>query len=509
MIRHGKQLWPFASRGRAGCSFDSSNVSRVLTHRSRRRQLPGGSKSFRFLSSVNASAAIASRKGESAMDLTHRLLDLQSTPLGSYTSATTIETLDAFRYFASKTPVRLRSATLAHRLLGRYAVEISANNIWAKDESHQLAGMYDDLRKVWLDIDGRIGVEHAEASLRGAVEEYFNGRSEMEPSVASFVSVIQMWLKVDDDAHIGGKREAVAERAAGVLLYLTECLEISKDDIYRQKIENLFHIIRKKLPLAHSTSKYSGLLDQRMEQLRGEGWEMIKDTDSNSTYNTDPANIEMKDAPARERIVDLPRTTASYFKVSKNLDVLYDDGGELSSEARMNRSREVFACLREHYNMSPQAEPNLAYFGVLIDILKKKKKESIAAPLALDVFDEISRHPKLKPNAFVYRHMLHVCAMNRIEDEADRNRAVELGVHVLQLLETSNALVPADKRAYKNLLQIFTKQMPGKDNSKRRYELIALAFKNEGREGLLSRKRVKAYLRAVPNESILGLGHVK
>ena len=170
MIRHGKQLWPFASRGRAGCSFDSSNVSRVLTHRSRRRQLPGGSKSFRFLSSVNASAAIASRKGESAMDLTHRLLDLQSTPLGSYTSATTIETLDAFRYFASKTPVRLRSANLAHRLLGRYAVEISANNIWAKDESHQLAGMYDDLRKVWLDIDGRIGVEHAEASLRGAVD---------------------------------------------------------------------------------------------------------------------------------------------------------------------------------------------------------------------------------------------------------------------------------------------------------------------------------------------------
>ena len=172
--------------------------------------------------------------------------------------------------------MRLRSATLANRLLNRFATEVAANNLWAKDMSWTIAEQYEKLRQVWLDIDGRSGAENAEAALRGAVEEYFAGKSDIEPTVESFASTAQKWLQLGcqrTGTGDSGEQVEAVERAAGILLYLTECLEIS-DDAQRRQISHLFHAASERLEDLARMNETGTLLQQRMDQLRAEGWDM-------------------------------------------------------------------------------------------------------------------------------------------------------------------------------------------------------------------------------------------
>jgi len=260
--------------------------------------------------------------------MTHRLLDHTATPLGSFRSSTTTDILDAIAYWTNSASastsnkpvpaVRLRSATLATRLLDRFATEVAANNLWAKDMSWTIAKQYAKLRKLWLDIDGRVGAENAEAALRGAVEEYFAGKSDIEPTVESFVSTAHKWLQLGCQHAGTGDRPTrsddqveAAERSAGILLYLTECLEIS-DDAHRRQISHLFHAASERLQDLAPMNETVTLLQKRVDQLRGEGWD-IKETDTPVFLEDDVAveNVASEITNITSNSTGIPNTSTS------------------------------------------------------------------------------------------------------------------------------------------------------------------------------------------------------
>ena len=230
-------------------------------------------------------------------DRTHRLLDSSQTPLGSFRASTTDDVIEAVQFWTSphRSPAaRLRSAKIASRLVQRFAVEVAVNNLWANDMSWALAEMNASLRKVWVKVDGRHGAENAEAALRAEVEEYFNNpRCEHEPEVESFLTTATKWMSLKDD----DDGDDAALRAGGILIYLTECLEIGeKDRQQRQEIVDLFHDVCTSLEQSSSDqSDQLSVLEERMNQLRGEGWDgMGERVRSESTG--DAASSDSRDA---------------------------------------------------------------------------------------------------------------------------------------------------------------------------------------------------------------------
>ena len=251
---------------------------------SRRRSVLFGSLGAGRLSSYSypASSQVygAGRRhqaAESMHDKTHRLLDSSATPLGSFNAKTTDDIIAAVHYWTSpeRPPAaRQRSATMASRLVRRFTVEIAVGNLWAGDRSSLVADLNSSLRNVWLEVEGKEGCEAAEAALRAETEEYFDNRSEVEPTVESFLTTAEKWLQLARDDETDLRTEA-AERAAGILMYgFTECLEITeKDGQQREQITTLFQDVHKQLEACGSDQL--SIVEKRMNQLRGEGWDRI------------------------------------------------------------------------------------------------------------------------------------------------------------------------------------------------------------------------------------------
>lgn len=220
-------------------------------------------------------------------DKTHRLLDSSETPLGSFRASTCDDIIHTVHYWTSpdRSPAaRLRSAKIASRLVQRFTVEVAVNNLWANDLRWALAEMNASLRKLWVEVDGSYGAENAEAALRAEVEEYFNNPlCEHEPEVESFLSTASKWMSLKDDN--------AALRAGGILIYLTECLEISeKDRQQRQQIVGLFHDVCTSLEQSGSDqSEQLSVLEECKNQLRGEGWDGLGE-------RLGPRNIAIPDA---------------------------------------------------------------------------------------------------------------------------------------------------------------------------------------------------------------------
>mmetsp|Transcript_16159 Transcript_16159/g.46403 ORF Transcript_16159/g.46403 Transcript_16159/m.46403 type:complete len:912 (-) Transcript_16159:1488-4223(-) len=217
---------------------------------------------------------------ESMQNKTHRLLDSSATPLGSFNATTTDDIIAAVHYWTSSErppAARLRSATIASRLVRRFTVEIAVNNLWACDRSSSVAELNSSLRKVWLQVEGKEGCEAAEAALRAETEEYFDNRSEVEPTVESFLTTAAKWLQLAQDVQDGEVelRTEAAERAAGILMYgFTECLEITeKDGQQRAQITNLFQDVYQQLE--ECGSDQLSVVEERMNQLRSEGWDRM------------------------------------------------------------------------------------------------------------------------------------------------------------------------------------------------------------------------------------------
>lgn len=245
---------------------------------------------------------------ESMRDKTHRLLDSSETPLGSFRASTCDDIIESVHYWTSpdRPPAaRLRSAKIASRLVQRFTVEVAVNNLWANDMSWALAEMNASLRKVWVEVDGRDGAENAEAALRAEVEEYFNNpRCEHEPEVESFLSTASKWMSLKDG-------DDAALRAGGILIYLTECLEIGeKDQQQRQQIIDLFHDVCSSLEQSDSDqSKQLSVLEERMNQLRGEGWDGMGERLGERNVTTPDANDSIVGSTsngATERSEDRP-----------------------------------------------------------------------------------------------------------------------------------------------------------------------------------------------------------
>lgn len=251
---------------------------------SRRRSVLFGSLGAGRLSSYSypASSQVygAGRRhqaAESMHDKTHRLLDSSATPLGSFNVKTTDDIIAAVHYWTSpeRPPAaRQRSATMASRLVWRFTVEIAVGNLWAGDRSSLVADLNSSLRNVWLEVEGKEGCEAAEAALRAETEEYFDNRSEVEPTVESFLTTAEKWLQLARDDEVDLRTEA-AERAAGILMYgFTECLEITeKDGQQREQITKLFQAVHRQLEACGSDQL--SIVEERMIQLRGEGWDRI------------------------------------------------------------------------------------------------------------------------------------------------------------------------------------------------------------------------------------------
>ena len=245
---------------------------------------------------------------ESMQEKTHRLLDSSETPLGSFRASTCDDIIESVQFWTSpdRSPAaRLRSAESASRLVQRFPVEVAVNNLWANDMSWALAEMNASLRKVWVEVDGRDGAENAEAALRAEVEEYFNNpRCEHEPEVESFLSTASKWMSLKDG-------DDAALRAGGILIYLTECLEIGeKDHQQRQQIIDLFHDVCTSLEQSDSDqSEQLSILEERMNQLRGEGWDGMGQRLGPRNVTTSHANDSIVGSTSDvtpERSVDRP-----------------------------------------------------------------------------------------------------------------------------------------------------------------------------------------------------------
>ena len=245
---------------------------------------------------------------ESMQEKTHRLLNSSETPLGSFGASICDDIIESVQFWTSpdRSPAaRLRSAKIASRLVQRFTVEVAVNNLWANDMSWALAEMNASLRKVWVQVDGRDGAENAEAALRAEVEEYFNNpRCEHEPEVESFLSTASKWMSLKDG-------DDAALRAGGILIYLTECLEIGeKDHQQRQQIIDLFHDVCTSLEQSDSDqSEQLSILEERMNQLRGEGWDGMGERLGPRNVTTSDANDSIVGSISDvtpERSVDRP-----------------------------------------------------------------------------------------------------------------------------------------------------------------------------------------------------------
>ena len=279
-------------------------VGRMGRAASRRRSVLFGSLGAGRLSSYSYPASsqvyVADRRhqaAESMHDKTHRLLDSSATPLGSFNAKITDDIIDAVHYWTSpeRPPAaRQRSATMASRLVRRFTVEIAVGNLWACDRSSLVADLNSSLRNIWLEVEGKEGCEAAEAALRAETEEYFENRSEVEPCVESFLMTAEKWLQLARDDEVDLRTEAV-ERAAGILMYgFTECLEITeKDGLQREKITKLFQAVHQQLEACGSDQL--SIVEERMNQLRGEGWDRILVADLDDQSGKSGSSIVSKE----------------------------------------------------------------------------------------------------------------------------------------------------------------------------------------------------------------------
>ena len=272
---------------------------------SRRRSVLFGSHGAGRLSSYSYPASSQDYYGadrrhqaaESMHDKTHRLLDSSATPLGSFNAKITDDIIDAVHYWTSpeRPPAaRQRSATMASRLVRRFTVEIAVGNLWACDRSSLVADLNSSLRNVWLEVEGKEGCEAAEAALRAETEEYFDNRSEVEPTVEKFITTADKWLQLARDDKVDRRTEA-AERAAGILMYgFTECLEITeKDGQQREQITKLFQAVHQQLEACGSDQL--SIVEERMNQLRGEGWDRILVADLDDQSGKSGSSIVSKE----------------------------------------------------------------------------------------------------------------------------------------------------------------------------------------------------------------------
>jgi len=365
--------------------------------------------------------------GESMQDKTHRLLDSSATPLGSFRASTTDDIIEAVHYWTSpdRSPAaRVRSATMASRLVRRFAVEIAVNNLWANDMSWALAELNASLRKVWLKVDGRDGAENAEAALRGEVEEYFNNpRCEKEPEVESFLATATKWMSLEDDD--------AASRAGGILMYLTECLEIGENDLQqRQQITSLFHLVHQSLE--NSDSHQLSIIEERMNQLRGEGWDGMGEQRSTSPGSTATSDIsddieiedslkdkstnitDSTDAAPCKKVEAIPDPRSLFFNFTKTFSVMNVD------RAKVEKAEEALNEMIESIKRYSASGNDLNWvkrcFDVVIKAHRSVREKDVVERIGtlIDTMEEIG----IKETGYATRTYLHVVASGKHQESS-------------------------------------------------------------------------------------------